>query len=146
MRVPRKLPSGQIERDADGNPVMETFVHRDWSIVTDAGNGHTKFCMMLDFLEHRAMRNMYAAKITPRVDRLNLINVAIGVEKRVRLSDGSLMEIDVSRLERMSWRAIKAYLASEGVKGYMVSKNAQNETELVADALENGDRGKPSFL
>ena len=146
LKIPQKLANGQVQTDAEGKPVVEEVKYRDWSIVTDASNGHTKFCMILDFLEHRAMRNMYAAKITPRVDRVNLLNVAIGAEKRIRLSDGSLMEIDVGRLERMSWRAIKSYLASEGVKGYTVSKNSHDDTELVADAFENGDVNKPAFL
>lgn len=147
LKFPRKGPGGKIETDAEGKPIMDTQQYRDWAIVSDAGNGHAKFCMILDFLEHRAMRNMFQAGLPQKIERINILNVAIGIEKRIKLSDGSLMEIDVGRLERMSWRAIKSYLAKEGVKGYMESKNGHDETELVADAFENGNvDSKRSFL
>lgn len=147
LKHPIKLVNGELKRDAEGKVMHETSSYRNWSIVSDASNGHMKFCMMLDFLEHRAMSNMFKANITQKIDRINLINVAIGVETGVKLSDGSVMQIDVKRLENMSWRAIKSYLANEGVKGYMTTKNAHNDTELIADEFENGSSGgKRAFL
>lgn len=107
---------------------LEEGVYRSWRVVPDdepaydrrgrvAGNGtrgYSKFCMLLDYIEH----------LHPDYSRRQVLD--------------SALDDDWKKFNLMSWSEMNNELAKRGVDGYTIRKEKDKSVDETADSLTGG--------
>lgn len=108
MKHPRKhkTPTGKVR--VDQNQMQDGTVE------------HAKFCMVLEYIAARGERNIQDAGLTGKLDRRNILDLAIGIAQDLYLPDGSTVELGrkVTSLFMQSPDTLADELRAAGVKGY----------------------------
>lgn len=76
-----------------------------------AANGHAKFCMILDYIEHVTGERRFAETLA----------IALGKQSVFETSKGAHIDLGetVAAMKKMDWRTLNNSLAQYGVRGYV---------------------------
>lgn len=113
----RKTPTGRIVYDQE---------HKIWG-----SRHHERFCAILEYILFRAEMNMRDEGTSGHLSRVNILDVAAGVESSIVLPNGTKVDIGakVAMLKKKDFRDVLAELGKEGMRQYATTtpKAAQAE-------------------
>lgn len=128
--IKKKVPKKQVYRDwsatFDNSPSprrRKTPTGRtvfDQNFLVYGTNEHNKFVAILDFIVFRGEMNLRDLNLPGKLNRENILNVAIGKETSILLPNGDRVEIGkrVEDFKRMGYGAVVTELAKMGLKKY----------------------------
>jgi len=108
----------------------------DYNRMKYGTSEHAKFSAILEYIEYRGEKAMQNSGISGGLDRKEILSVAIGKEPKLKLPDGSALElgIKVKQLKEMSWLEVRDECSGSGMKQYkVVKKKPEEEKEEPAD-------------